>query len=287
MSTSLPPAELTVEQLAVETGLPTSTIRMYQTKGLLHPPRRQGRTVRYDATHLERLRVVQRLQARGFSLPAIAELIQARARGASVAAVLGLGGSAGPDDWVPVRLRELSKMVPARELRPRLLRRAGQLGLVRWRRGRPHTRRWAWDSGSRLTHLDVPADEVLDQFDRLRAKTDEIAADFVGVFERRLWPQMAGHATADDQLTRIRNLLTELTETAEEVVLGALRESIRDAAEEFAERNDLIPADGSEPAWAQDPVPVLADGLGEGETETAVDEQAVQRFLDGVDEDPA
>ncbi|MBY8853276.1 helix-turn-helix domain-containing protein, partial [Saccharothrix sp. MB29] len=33
---------MTVDELAVGVGLPGSTIRMYQTKGVLHPPRRQG-----------------------------------------------------------------------------------------------------------------------------------------------------------------------------------------------------------------------------------------------------
>ncbi|MEU4739819.1 MerR family transcriptional regulator, partial [Actinosynnema sp. NPDC023658] len=94
--------QLTVDELAVRVGLPGSTIRMYQTKGVLHPPRRQGRVAFYDASHLERLTLVQRLQSRGFSLPAIAELVKARERGASVAAVLGVGDEEGPDDWVRI-----------------------------------------------------------------------------------------------------------------------------------------------------------------------------------------
>ncbi|MGQ0841116.1 MerR family transcriptional regulator [Actinokineospora sp.] len=252
-------AALTVEQLAAEAGLPTSTIRMYQTKGLLHPPRREGRTARYDASHVERLGLVHRLQQRGFSLPAITELIAARDLGARVGDVLGLTGSGGPDDWVPVGSRELRALVSARDLRPRLLRRASRMGLVRWERGRPYTRRWALDSGTRLAGLTVPPAEVLDAFDRLRAATDRIAADFVAVFERRLWPTLSTHATSGEQLDRVRALLVELTETAQGVVAGALRESIRDAAESFARKHDLLPTDGAEPAWASRAVPVLAE----------------------------
>jgi DNA-binding transcriptional MerR regulator len=275
--------KLTVEQLAAEVDLPTSTIRMYQTKGLLHAPRRQGRTAHYNATHVERLRVVQRLQSRGFSLPAIAELIAARDQGASVAAVLGLSGSAGPDDWVPIPLRELGKVAPMRELRFGLLRRAGALGLLKWRRGRPHSRRWAWQSGVGIVGLNVPPDEVLDQFAKVRIATDAIAADFVDVFERRLWPKLADSATADEQLDHIRGLLLGLTETAEGVVLGALRESIRDAAERFADRHGLLPDDGSEPVWAKAPVPSLVEGAGEGTG--VVDEETVHRYLEGDEEE--
>lgn len=272
-------AKLTVEQLAAEVGLPTSTIRMYQTKGLLHAPQRSGRTAHYDASHVERLRIVQRLQSRGFSLPAIAELIAARDQGASVAAVLGLSGSADSDDWIPVPVRDIGKVAPIRELRFPLLRRAGALGLLKWRRGRPHSRRWAWESGSNLVGLDFPADEILDQFEKVRAATDAIAADFVEVFERRLWPRLANDVAAEEQLDRIRGLLLGLTETAEAVVLGALRESIRDSAECFADRHGLLPEDGSEPAWAKAPVPSLVEGAGEGTGE--VDAETVRRYLDG------
>ncbi|WP_199431882.1 MerR family transcriptional regulator [Qaidamihabitans albus] len=263
-----PPETFSVERLAAETGLPTSTIRMYQTRGLLHPPARRGRSARYDGTHLERLRLVQRLQGRGFSLPAIAELIAARDRGASVAAVLGLPEPAGPDDWVPVRLRDLRTLVPAGDLRPGLLRRASRLGLVRWHRGRPHARRWALESGLRLTRLAVPATEVLDRFADLRATTDRIAADFVAVFEERMWPRLTGEiesAESDDRLTQVRELLRTLSGTAESVVLGALRESIRAAAERFAGRHDLVPGHP-----LGDPEP---GGPG------SADDQTVERFL--------
>lgn len=279
----MPTEKLTVEQLAAEVELPTSTIRMYQTKGLLHAPQRQGRTAHYDATHVERLRIVQRLQSRGFSLPAIAELIAARDQGASVAAVLGLGGAAGPDDWVPIPLRELRKMAPIRELSFGLLRRSGALGLLKWRRGRPYSRRWAWQAGMGIVSLNVPPDEVLDQFAKVRIATDTIAADFVDVFERRLWPTIADDVTAEAQLDHIRGLLLGLTETAEGVVLGALRESIRDAAERFADRHGLLPEDGSAPAWAEAPVPSLVEGAGEGTG--VVDEETVRRYLESPDSD--
>jgi DNA-binding transcriptional MerR regulator len=271
--------ELTVEQLAAEADLPTSTIRMYQTRGLLHPPRREGRTARYDSSHLERLGLVNRLQQRGFSLPAITELIAARDLGARVGDVLGLTGSGGPDDWVPVGVRELRAMVSARDIRLQLVRRAGRMGLVRWERGRPYVRRWALDSGGAMTRLTVPPAEVLDAFERLRGQTDRIAADFVDVFERILWPQLSGRAASDDQLDRVKALLVELTETAQGVVAGALRESIRDAAESFARKHDLLPADGP-PTWAGHTVPVLAERL-EG-TAAHVDEPAdaeIEQYL--------
>ena len=250
--------EFSVEELAARVGVPTSTVRMYQTKGLLHPPRKIGRTARYDISHLQRLELVARLQERGFSLPSIAELIVARERGATVADVLGLPGD---DDWVSFGLRELRSMVKARDLRPRLLGKATRLGLVRWRRGRPQARRWALTTGMRVCELAVPPGEVLDQFARLRAHTDAVAADFVDVFERELWPGIAADGGQVDQWDRVRALLEELAGIAETAVVGALRESVRAAAGTFAQRHELLPPGGDAPGWLERPVPALAERL--------------------------
>lgn len=280
-------AALTVEQLAAEAGLPTSTIRMYQTRGLLHPPRREGRTARYDSSHVERLGLVNRLQQRGFSLPAIAELIAARDLGARVGDVLGLTGQGGPDDWVPVGMRELRALVSVRDLRPQLFRRASRMGLIRWERGKPFVRRWAMDSGTAMTEMAMPPREILDAFERLRAQTDRIAADFVDVFERVMWPRLADQAGSDDQLDRVRALLVELTETAQGVVAGALRDSIRDSAETFARKHDLLPEDRP-PTWAGHTVPVLAERLeGSAAHPDEPAEADIDRFLAEADAEEA
>ncbi|MEU0878906.1 MerR family transcriptional regulator [Lentzea sp. NPDC005914] len=275
---------LTVDELAARIGLPSSTIRMYQTKGVLHAPRRQGRVAYYDASHVERLTLVQRLQQRGFSLPAIAELISAREKGESVAAVLGMGETEGPDDWVRIKVRDIKHLIPMGDVQPRLLLRAMRLGLVRWKYGWPHARRWALEAGGRLAGLRVPSDDVMDSFTRLRTATDAIASDFVRLFEREFWPELARKAGDDNQLENVRALLVELTYTAETAVVGTLRESIRDAAEEFASRHGLLPSADFQPAWAEQPLPPIAENLVDpaGDLPT---EQEIECFLARGDED--
>ncbi|MFD4642328.1 MerR family transcriptional regulator [Lentzea sp. NPDC058436] len=278
------PESLTVDELAARIGLPSSTIRMYQTKGVLHAPRRQGRVAYYDASHVERLTLVQRLQQRGFSLPAIAELITAREKGESVAAVLGMGETEGPDDWVRIKVRDIRHLVPMGDVQPRLLLRAMRLGLVRWKYGWPHARRWALEAGGRLAGLRVPSDDVMDSFTRLRTATDAVAADFVRLFERQFWPELARKAGDENQLENVRALLVELTYTAETAVVGTLRESIRDAAEEFASRHGLLPSDDYQPAWAEQPLPPIAENLMDPAGDLP-SEQEIENFLKRGDED--
>ncbi|ONM46423.1 MerR family transcriptional regulator [Nocardia donostiensis] len=61
-------------QLAERSGVPARTIRYYHSLGLLPKPGRAGKAVVYDDQHLERLRDIAAMQARGLRLDAIGEI---------------------------------------------------------------------------------------------------------------------------------------------------------------------------------------------------------------------
>lgn len=109
------PTELTVDALARAAGVPVRTIREYQALGLLPPPRREGRVGIYAASHIARLRLIQRLQERGYSLAAIRDLLSAWRDGADLGDVLGLA----PDQLVhvdepgtPATIEQLTALLP-------------------------------------------------------------------------------------------------------------------------------------------------------------------------------
>jgi DNA-binding transcriptional MerR regulator len=64
-----------VQELADAAGVTVVSIRAYQSKGLLPQPTHRGRVALYGAEHLARLRRIRNLQARGYSLKAIAETL--------------------------------------------------------------------------------------------------------------------------------------------------------------------------------------------------------------------
>lgn len=68
-------ANLTVEQLAYETGMSVRNIRNHQSRGLLPPPDVRARVGYYGPAHVARLRLIQEMQAEGFKLSAISRLI--------------------------------------------------------------------------------------------------------------------------------------------------------------------------------------------------------------------
>jgi DNA-binding transcriptional MerR regulator len=69
-------ATYTIDQLAAHTGVPSRTIRFYQSKGALPSPARKGRKAYYGPEHVERLELIARLQDRGLQIRAIRNLLE-------------------------------------------------------------------------------------------------------------------------------------------------------------------------------------------------------------------
>lgn len=69
--TTTPAPDLGVEQLAERVGMSVRTVRFYAGRGLIPPPRREGRNGFYGPDHIARLELVRELQAHGFTLSAI------------------------------------------------------------------------------------------------------------------------------------------------------------------------------------------------------------------------
>src|ERR1700694_5385779 len=126
--------EYRLDEIARRAGVASTTVRLYQTKGLLAPPRLEGRTGWYDYTHLSRLRLIARLQNEGYSLAGIANLLEQWEQGRSLDAVIGV------EDELDALLNEVHAIVldplellgrfPAGSMTPELIQRAAGLGLV-------------------------------------------------------------------------------------------------------------------------------------------------------------
>src|SRR5947208_11950338 len=176
--------ELTVEDLARETGVPVSTVRLYQSRGLLPSPERKGRVAYYGPGHVARMHLIGRLQQDGFSLASIKQLVQAWEEGRGLPELLGLEQRvAGWDrEAVEVSPAELASLIGGADLTPDLLAHARRLGLVRV--GDDGTLTVPdlelLRVGSELIGLGVPAGEVLAEYEALlgtvRPATDRIVA---------------------------------------------------------------------------------------------------------------
>jgi len=84
--------EMRVEQLSAQADVSVDTVRYYQSKGLLDPPRREGRIAWYGDEHLERLTRIRTLRQRGFTLATIARFVSGELDAADEALLGRLSG---------------------------------------------------------------------------------------------------------------------------------------------------------------------------------------------------
>jgi DNA-binding transcriptional MerR regulator len=83
-------AEYRLDALAQLSGVSVRNIRAYRERGLLDPPRREGRSAYYDDHHLRQLKIINDLLRRGFNSAHIAEFFTSMRDGHDLADFLGL-----------------------------------------------------------------------------------------------------------------------------------------------------------------------------------------------------
>jgi DNA-binding transcriptional MerR regulator len=135
--------EYRVQELARAAGITVELLRSYQSKGLLPPPRHEGRTAWYEARHLERLRLIRDLKERGYSLRMIERAVE---RGAEQP------GEAAAVAEVPEERLTLAELAERTRVPPAMLRSLEASGVLRPRRS---GRKW-W-----YTDADVRAVRML------------------------------------------------------------------------------------------------------------------------------
>ena len=74
--------QLTIEQLAAQSGMSVRNIRAHQARGLLDPPEVRLRVGYYGPAHVAQLRLIRQLQAQGFNLGGIKRLLDDEAAAA-------------------------------------------------------------------------------------------------------------------------------------------------------------------------------------------------------------
>ncbi|MGW1407309.1 MerR family transcriptional regulator [Streptomyces sp. NPDC002403] len=171
-----------MEELAKEAGIPVRTVRFYRERGLISPPRREGRIAWYDDHHLARLRTITGLLERGHTLTGIADLARTFESGRDVAEVLGLGE---PSEETPVRLtpEQLADYFEG-ETSAENLAAALDLGYLATDGDEiVHISRRLLEVSSQLVREGVPLATVLETGRRVREHADALAELFVGALK--------------------------------------------------------------------------------------------------------
>ncbi|MFJ6793107.1 MerR family transcriptional regulator [Streptomyces sp. NPDC091268] len=212
------------EEVARAAGVKVRNLRYYQERGLLPPPRREGRIAWYSEDHLVRLRLISDLLGRGYTVNGIAELLAAWEQGGGISRLLGLEREMTRDweDEEPVtmtraELRELFGPTATAED----TRRAAELGYVRVHGDGDrvtHRSRRLLEATLTLVRAGVPLAAVLDAGDFVQTQAAALADRFVGLFRAHVIGPEGLERLSAAQLQHITRAVTALRPVAGEVV---------------------------------------------------------------------
>jgi DNA-binding transcriptional MerR regulator len=228
-------AELTIDELARETGMTVRNIRAHQSRGLLPPPAVRARTGYYGPEHVARLRLILELQGNGYNLAAIKDLVE-RTSGSSQDALDFARAILTPfEDERPevIDAVELAERFAGPEGDPKSLRRAEKLGIVvplgegRYEVPSPTLLR----AGETLIGLGIPLEKSLDVIEDVSRQADSVAAAFVKLFLDRVWKPFDRAGQPEPDWPGVLAALEQLRPLATEVLVAIFQPRMTQATE--------------------------------------------------------
>jgi DNA-binding transcriptional MerR regulator len=222
--------ELTVEQLAYETGMSVRNIRNHQSRGLLPPPEVRARTGYYGEEHVERLRLIQELQAEGFKLSAIQRLLGQEESWAErlVAVRRAVTSPSELERAEIVTLAELEERFGPVGRNGKALLRAQKLEvLVNLGDGTfevpsPALLRAAEDVVGR----GIPLAAALDAIEKVKRNTESTARAFVKLFLDELWKPFDQAGRPEERWDEIAGAIEDLRPLAADALLALFRQTM-------------------------------------------------------------
>jgi DNA-binding transcriptional MerR regulator len=242
-------AEYRIDDLAREAGTTVRNVRVYQDRGLLPPPRREGRAGVYTEVHLGRLRLIGQLLERGYTFAHIAEFFSGWQSGKNLTEVLGLE-EVLTTQWTDemsdyATAEQLVEMFGAEELVPDNLARAIEQELVcpdgdRYRVPSPRQ----LHAGAELVKAGIPLAVVLDLSAALAHDMDASAARLIGAVQDHV---VAKHPALnegrDEDVAELAALIRHLKPLAQLAVdahlARAMERRVRDAIQQHVETTGM------------------------------------------------
>lgn len=217
--------EMTIDELARESGMTARNIRAHQSRGLLPPPVVRARTGYYGREHLTRIRLIQDMQGQGFNLKSIERLLD-----------MGAGdGGAGTLEFQRTVLQPFGTEEPevvdsaaladtfGDPLDPGLLAKAERTGLLRpigegaWEVPSPTMLR----AGRELMELGIPMEHALAVADSINKHTAAISKEFVRLFVKDVLEPIRDAGAPDGDLAAATAAVERLRPLASDAVMAS------------------------------------------------------------------
>ncbi len=248
------PAVIRVEELARQADVSVDTIRFYQKRQLLPPPRRQGRIAWYGADHVERLQRIKELQRQGFSLAVIRRLVAGELAAADAPLAAAVAGAQAGD----AELLSLDDLAARVGVPAPLLDAVAREGLIVAQQrggasGYTDADADVLRAGLRLLEAGFPLPDLLALARRHHDATRAIAADAVEMFDTHIrHPIQQSELTDDEKAERLVEAFRTLLPTATTLVANHFRSVLLEVAQEHLEAvgdPTELAAAREEPGW--------------------------------------
>jgi DNA-binding transcriptional MerR regulator len=227
--------QLTIEQLANETGMTVRNIRAHQARGLLHPPEVRQRVGYYGPGHVARLRLITELQADGFNLKGIERLLQGEGEDASQALLTFRRAITEPFE------EERPEMISAEELAerfgdandPQSLEQAIKLGLLvpvgegTFEVPSPGLLRIAEEVVGR----GVPMEAALDVVRVLQRSSRYVAEAFTDLFMKSIWQPFEEEGRPKERWPEVLESIERLRPIASQALVSVFQMTMSEHVE--------------------------------------------------------
>ena len=242
----------TIDELASLTGVPSRTIRYYQSKGTLPGPERRGRVAYYRPEHVARLKVIAELQDRGLRLDAIRDALQQIEHGGdSLHTWLGVGDrlQAPWSDDHPMVLTQIELEERIGGHRPGLVSELCRVGVIE-RQGNARPASYVvpspglLDIGLQLEIAGIDAITGWEAGDIMRRRMSRMADELVTFFSERAGQGFGGDGEADDIARSFEALRPEGMRAVQLIFAQEMERALR----AFVEAGGAIPSKRSKPA---------------------------------------
>ncbi len=220
--------ELTIDQLARETGMSVRNIREHQARGLLPPPEVRARTGYYGAEHLSRIQLITELQAEGFNLKGIARLLE-DAHGVTDRLVAVRRAVTEPFESERPQVFSVEEL-GARfgEQEPEAIDKAVKLGALvplgdeRFEAPSPSL----LDAAEEVVKRGASLDTALAVLGQMEHHSKEIAKSFIRLFIDEVWKPFVAAGYPEDRWSEVLESIERLRPIASQALLATFHQTM-------------------------------------------------------------
>jgi len=225
---------MTVEQLALETGMSVRNIRNHQSRGLLPPPEVRARVGYYGPEHVARLRLIQEMQADGLKLSAIQRLIGEHGQSAERFVGLRQAITAPFESESPevLTLEELGERFGGVD--EKALGKALKLGVLvpvgdgRYEAPSPRL----LGAAEEVMRRGVPLHAALSVIEKVKRNAESTSRAFVKLFLDELWKPFDAEGQPEERWPEITEAIERLRPLASEALLAMFKQTMAAEVEE-------------------------------------------------------